>query len=67
MGQPIARAMNAAAPAAEELRQMLMTAEKESWSDTDKAARIEASINRLRRTLMPVAKAVQGAKAAMEE
>ena len=46
---------------------MLMTAEKESWSDTDKAARIEASINRLRRTLMPVAKAVQGAKAAMEE
>jgi hypothetical protein len=44
VGQPIERAMAAAAPAAEDLRQMLVTAEREKWADTDKLAQIDAAI-----------------------
>ena len=62
VGQPIERAMKAAAPAAEDLREMLVTAEREKWNDTDKLAQIDTAILRLRRALRPVAKAVQAAK-----
>jgi hypothetical protein len=62
VGQPIERAMAAAAPAAEDLREMLVTAERENWADTDKLAQIDAAIRRLRRALLPVAKAVQAAR-----
>ena len=62
VGRPIERAMAAAAPAAEDLREMLVTAEREKWVDTDKLAQIDAAILRLRRALMPVAQAVRAAR-----
>ena len=62
LGQPVERAMAAAAPAAEDLREMLVTSEREKWADTDKLAQIDAAILRLRRALLPVAQAVQTAR-----
>ncbi|CAN5919821.1 hypothetical protein BH11PSE3_BH11PSE3_32330 [soil metagenome] len=63
VGRAIESAMAKAAPFAEELRLLLVTAEKENWTDTDKAAQMDAGIARLRRVLMPVAKAVQASRA----
>lgn len=54
--------MVAASTAAEELRVLLVEAEKENSTDTDTAARIGAGIARLRRVLAPVAADVRTAK-----
>ena len=61
VGRSIERAMAAAAPAAEDLREMLVTAERKKWVDTDKLAQIDAAILRLRRVLLPVAQAMRAA------
>lgn len=62
VGRAIERVMAAASPVAEDLRLLLVAAEKENRTDTDQSAQIDAAIARLRRALMPVARAVQAAK-----